>query len=79
MLIQLLRLIKHLRPRTPQRVVNILANNIRKELVKPGVNPKHRVFRAGNPSTPSTLSQRSILMVFKMSTKREQGVLNTQN
>ena len=37
MLIQLLRLIKHLQPRTPRRVVNVLANNKRKELAKPVV------------------------------------------
>ena len=78
MLIQLLRLIKHLRPRTPRRAANVLANNRRKELAKPGVNPKHHVFRAGNLSTPSTLSPRSILMALKMSAKREKGILKTQ-
>jgi len=78
MLIQLLRLIKHLRPRTPRRAVNVLANNRRKELAKPGVNPKHHVFRADNPSTPSTLSQRSILTALKMSANRGQGILKTQ-
>src|SRR6267154_839241 len=91
MLIQLLRLIKLQRPRTPRRVVNVLANN-RKELATPVVNSKHHVFRASNTSTPSTLPQCTIIHIplkakreernRKTSTvtaKREQGIPQTQN